>query len=157
MKKQYLYDVAFIRLMLIFILVIYHALCLHTGGWEPPFDNFHVIPFYDWFGILFSTWRLSAMTFISGLLLGYQAIKKNDALSFASCIVKKMKRLLLPCLIFSVIYYLIFFDLNAPVGQIILKLINGCGHLWFLPMIFWCFAITYFINKFTPPVGLLSY
>lgn len=31
-------------------------------------------------------------------------------------------------------------------GGEILLLINGIGHLWFLPMIFWCFVVTYVLE-----------
>ena len=48
---------------------------------------------------------------------------------------------LLPCLFFGIIYYMMFYDLQSPWYNIIWKLLNGCGHLWFLPMIFWCFVL----------------
>ena len=28
-----------------------------------------------------------------------------------------------------------------------MQILNGIGHLWFLPMIFWCFVITYVLEK----------
>lgn len=45
-----------------------------------------------------------------------------------------------------------FYDLQASWYNIIWKLLNGCGHLWFLPMIFWCFVLVYLI-EITPPYG----
>ena len=139
-------DVVAIRLSLIFLLVVYHALCIFTGAWDSPYTPAINIPTYDWLGMLTHSFQLETMVFISGLLLGYNALKKSNALSFNSCVVKKAKRILLPCLLFGIIYYVMFYDLQASWYNIIWKLLNGCGHLWFLPMIFWCFVLVYLIE-----------
>ena len=146
-------DVVAIRLSLIFLLVVYHALCIFTGAWDSPYTPAINIPTYDWLGMLMHSFRLETMVFISGLLLGYNASKKPNALSFNSCVVKKAKRILLPCLLFGIIYYVMFYDLQASWYNIIWKLLNGCGHLWFLPMIFWCFVLVYLIKITPPPYG----
>ena len=139
-------DVVAIRLSLIFLLVVYHALCIFTGAWDSPYTPAVSIPSYDWLGTLIHLSQMEALVFISGLLLGYYALKKPNALSFNSCVVKKAKRILLPCLLFGIIYYVMFYDLQASWYNIIWKLLNGCGHLWFLPMIFWCFVLVYLIE-----------
>lgn len=148
-------DVVAIRLSLIFLLVVYHALCIFTGAWDSPFISAIDIPIYNWLGTLINLSQLEAMVFISGLLLGYYALKKPNALSFNSCVVKKAKRILLPCLLFGIIYYVMFYDLQASWYSIVWKLLNGCGHLWFLPMIFWCFVLVYLI-EITPPIRQIS-
>ena len=145
-KKNFLMDVAAIRLSIIFLLVIYHSLCIFTGAWESPYSPPIQILIYDWFGKSIHLFQLETMVFISGLLFGYNAMSKVDSLSFHACVVKKAKRILLPGLFFGVIYYAMFYDLSAPWYTIIYKLLNGCGHLWFLPMIFWCFVFTYIIS-----------
>ena len=150
-KKHYLMDVVLMRLVLITLLIIYHALCIHTGAWQPPFEGFQQIAVYDWLGMLTRNFRLEAMVLISGSLLGYKLLRKPESLTFNICVVKKVKRILLPSILFSILYYIIFFDTNAPLPNILLRIANGCGHLWFLPMIFWCFVITYLIAKFIPP------
>lgn len=58
-------DVVLMRLALIFLLVLYHAFAIHTGGWLPPYTTFEPIPAYDWFGYFTHIFRLEAMTFIS--------------------------------------------------------------------------------------------
>ena len=148
-------DVAAIRLSIILLLVIYHSLCIFTGAWESPYSPPIQVPIYDCVGMAIHSFQLETMVFISGLLLGYYAIRKPKTMSFHACVVKKAKRILLPSLIFGIIYYIIFYDLSAPWYTIIFKLFNGCGHLWFLPMIFWCFVFTYLIS-ITPPVGFLK-
>ena len=97
----------------------------------------------DWITHFF---QLEAMTFISGLLLGYQCMRKPGYMNFHSCVVKKVKRILLPCVIFGVAYYWMFDDMSASFLHMTYEVLNGCGHLWFLPMIFWCFVLTYLIT-----------
>lgn len=41
---------------------------------------------------------------------------------------------------------MIFFDYTT-IGNAIYSVLNGCGHMWFLPMLFWCFIGTYIIEK----------
>ena len=93
-KRDFLMDVVAIRLSLILLLVVYHALCIYTGAWDSPFLTDIDIPFYDYLGMLIHSFQLETMVFISGLLLGYNALKKPKALSFHSCVVKKAKRIL---------------------------------------------------------------
>lgn len=148
-------DVVAIRLSFIFLLVVYHALCIFTGAWDSPYTPAINISIYNWLGNLIHLSQLEALVVISGLLFGYYALKKPNALSFNSCVVKKAKRILLPCLLFGIIYYVMFYDLQASWYNIIWKLLNGCGHLWFLPMIFWCFVLVYLI-EITPPAWQMS-
>ena len=35
-KKPLLYEISVIRPLVIFLLVVYHALCVFTGGWQSP-------------------------------------------------------------------------------------------------------------------------
>lgn len=150
-NKPMLMDVVLMRLSLIFLLVVYHALCIYTGGWEKPFAGFPDIPLYDWLGMLSHGFRLQSMVFISGLLFGYTLKRHPERLCFKGCVVRKAKRILLPCYIFGIAYWLMFCyppDLSySSIWGGIWFIINGIGHLWFLPMLFWCFVITYVLEK----------
>lgn len=154
MAKKYLMDVVLIRLTLIFLLVFYHAFCPFTGSWSPPSaENFHIIEVYRWIGAFSYQSKLEVMVFISGLLFGYTLTLHPERMTFNNCVLKKAKRILLPGLLFSILYYLLFYDLYAPWPTILHKLLNGCGHLWFLPMIFWCFVVSYLLELInTPPI-----
>lgn len=144
--KYYLMDVVFIRLMLIIFLILYHSLCIYTGSWRHPYEPFPEIDIYNWLGMLTHSFRLEGMVFISGLLFGYKLKRNPESLNFYSCVVRKAKRILLPSIIFGIVYYLLFYDLSASPWLIIYKILDGCGHLWFLPMIFWCFLLTYLLT-----------
>lgn len=155
-KKYFLSDVAAIRLLLIFLLVFYHAFApfCGIGTWEPIYPNSAIGNLgivYKVLGLLPHGFRLESMVFISGLLFGYTLKIHPERLSFNNCVLRKAKRILLPACIFGIVYYALFFDMSAPWYIITWKIINGCGHLWFLPMIFWCFVMTYVIAKY--PLG----
>lgn len=156
--NNFLLDVAVIRITLIFVLVFYHAFCPFTGAWDFPVYNVQPIELYKWLGLISHLFQLEAMVFISGLLFGYTLKRHPERLTFNYCVVKKAKRLLLPCLFFSAISYFLFYDLNEQWGTILLKLSNGVDHLWFLPMIFWCFVLCYITEclRIPPPIVLTA-
>ena len=60
----------------------------------------------------------------------------------------KAKRLLIPCLVFSLIYFLCFKSIDVKIWKAQLYgVISGEGHLWFLPMLFWCFVFLFILEK----------
>ena len=159
MAKKYLMDVVLIRLTLIFLLVFMHAFCPFTRWWQaPPASDFHIIGAYKWLALSMHHFRLEAMVFISGLLFGYTLKLHPERLTFHQCILKKAKRILLPGILFSALYYLMFFDHNAPWYVALYKVLCGCGHLWFLPMLFWCFVLCYILERhqMISPTAILS-
>lgn len=142
-----LVDVVIIRLSLIILLVLYHAFCIFSGAWQVP-DGYPQIPAYWWIAKTAYCFMLEAFVFISGYLYGYQVQKKGlHLISFKSTVLRKAKRLLLPCLFFGIVYYWMFYDWHKPFYEIGYILLNGAGHLWFLPMLFWCFVCVYVIEK----------
>lgn len=146
-KKKYLEDIVLLRLLLIFLLIWNHAFAPYSGKWD-AIPNIENIAVYKWLVLIVYHMRIQALIFISGYLLGYTSMRKPDALLFKNCVVKKIKRLLLPCIIFSIIYYVIFYDITRPLNQIAYTIINGAGHMWFLPMLFWCFCGVWLAEKF---------
>lgn len=138
--KKFLDDVCIIRIILIFMLIVYHSLCPYIGAWYNPlgFD----IPVYKWLCRLTYSCMLETFVFISGLLLGFQVLNKGrEALSFRHLVAGKAKRLLLPSIIFSTLYFVIFRYYTQPGTALDVAngIAEGLGHIWFLPMLFWCF------------------
>ena len=58
-------EVAFIRPILIFLLVIYHAFDIYAGGWIQP-EGYVDIPMYKDIAILSYSCMLETFVFISG-------------------------------------------------------------------------------------------
>ena len=87
--------------------------------------------------------------FISGYIFAYQSIDLARVSKFKDFVLSKLKRLYLPGLIFGVAYYFCFYNQGGfDLSMFLLKVTGGCGHLWFLPVLFWCFVVGWFLNKY---------
>ncbi len=133
------------RLFLIILLIIYHSFAPFSGNWE-AIGTKADIPTYRWIGNFSYSFFLESFVFISGLLLGSRSIKKplgNEGYGF---ILGKIKRLILPSVLFSITYFLCFYQWNG-VSDFAYTILNGSGHLWFLPMLFWLFVGLWILTK----------
>jgi fucose 4-O-acetylase-like acetyltransferase len=148
MAKEHLTEVDYIRVILIFTLVGFHAFAPFCGAWPPISDT--QIPTYWWVGKFYYSFMLEAFVFISGYVFGFQVRQKGAQLLSMNAIVRsKLKRLLLPSIVFSIIYLLIFgLKDGESIAQACYSIIDGRGHMWFLPMLFWCFIYIAFVEKF---------
>lgn len=61
-------------------------------------------------------------------------------------IINKLKRLILPSIIFSIMYFVLFYEYKG-IGDMVYSIINGCGHMWYLPMLFWCFVFGWLLEQ----------
>lgn len=104
-----------------------------------------MIPVYSWIGKTAYSIMLEAFVFISGYLYGV-SLRNNTSLELKSEIEKKARRLLLPCWIFGILYCMML-DKSDTIYQKVLNVIVGEAHLWFLPMLFWCFLATMIFEK----------
>ena len=147
MKKEFLYEVLPIRLFLIFTLVFYHAFAIFSGAWN-SIPNYPNIPIYSILDKLSYACLLETFVFISGYVFGYQVRKKGEStLNARSIFYKKFKRLIIPSIFFSIIYIAIFGNFNQPIYSLFYQILAGAGHMWFLPMLLWCFVGIYIIEK----------
>lgn len=143
--KKILPDVVIMRLILIVLLVLDHSFAPFSGMWKsiiPQYDN----ETYFFIGKLSYSFFLEAFVFISGLLAGYQAVKHPVALQGKEFVTKKFKRLYIPSIIFSLIYFACFSEWHG-MALFIRTILSGDGHMWFLPMLFWCFVILWAVSK----------
>lgn len=93
---KYLNDICLIRLLLIVLLVFYHSFCVFCGAWSVP-DGFPQNEVYWWMAKVPISFFLEVFTFISGYLFGNVVRSKGvRMLTFENCVVKKMKRLIIP-------------------------------------------------------------
>lgn len=146
MKKKILNDVLIIRILLIFLLIIYHSFAIFNGGWE-PLSGFPKIELYTWIADISYSFMLEMFVFISGLILGFQVLNRsNEFITKLSFLKKKAQRLLIPSIFFGILYVLI---IDKEFNWLsVYKILNGYAHMWFLPMLFLCFCYIYIINKF---------
>lgn len=128
------------RPILLVLLVAYHAFAPYCGAWSLP-ENIEPNVAYKWLALLCRAFRLEAFVFVSGYVFAMQVIQNNKFSSFKDLAVSKIKRLILPCWFFGLLYWLIF-RTTSP-----LKIFVGIGHLWYLPCLFWCFLSGFIIFK----------
>lgn len=136
-EKIRLDEVTLMRCILALLIVFMHSFTCYQGGWTEP-EGYVDIPLYKWIARTSFAFTLEAFVFISGYLFAFQRITLDRKTSLGTLVVNKLKRLILPSVIFSAIYFPLFFEYKG-VGNMVYSIINGCGHMWFLPMLFWCF------------------
>lgn len=148
-KSNIIYEVVPIRLFLIVMLVFYHAFAIFSGAWE-QLDGYPKIYVYDVMDKLSYACLLETFVFISGYILGYQVRWKGTAtvLKPQNIFWKKLKRLIIPSMLFSILYLLTLGDLSKSYLTLAYEVLCGVGHMWFLPMLFWCFIYVYLIEKY---------
>lgn len=94
---------------------------------------------YKWVAYLSQAFRLEAFVFVSGYIFQLQ-LRKHKFADIKSLAISKFKRLIIPCWIFGVFYYLILKPTATP-----LPIVVGIGHLWYLPTLFYCFIVAYWL------------
>lgn len=141
MNKIFFGEIAYIRIILIILLVFYHAFIIYNDGWHEPI-GFYPIELYKWLDRFSFAFMLEAFCMISGFIFGYQFYNNFIRKDF---IYSKIKRLIFPSIVFSLIYIIIFNEIKHV--ELPYEIFNGAGHLWFLPMLFWCFIISYTLLK----------
>lgn len=140
-NKGWLYEISFIRPILLILLVSYHAFCYNCDAWGIP-DGVTTNEVYKWIALLSRAFRLEGFVFVSGYVFALQVLKKNKFENIQLLIKSKFRRLIIPYFIFGIAYYCMFGLDKSPI-----ILLKGIGHLWYLPCLFWCFIGTYIIYK----------
>ena len=135
-------EVTLMRTILAVLIVFMHSFTCYQGSWTKP-EGYIDIPTYKWIARTAFAFTLEAFVFISGYLFAFQKITLNKS---GGVIINKLKRLILPSIIFSIPYFLIFYDYKG-IGNFLYSIVNGCGHMWYLPMLFWCFVGVVILQK----------
>lgn len=101
---------------------------------------------------LLKNFGLGVFTFISGFVLFYQSHKYE---AFTHFLIKKTKRILIPCLFWGCVYAMFFGSYMSSSWP---AAVNGT-HLWYLPMLFLCIVVTssHFYSKYPFVLVAFSY
>ena len=148
MASVRLTNVVVIRPILVVLLVFYHSFAIYGGSWE-PIEGFPEIKAYWWLDWLSYAFMLEMFVFVSGYTFGYQVrVKGESKLAAKSLFWAKFKRLMIPSILFSLLYMALFTGFNQPIQNIVYDVVIGYAHMWFLPMLFLCFVGVWIIEKF---------
>ena len=140
------------RPILIVLLVAYHAFCPWDGKWD-AFTGFMPNDAYKWFDRGVYAFMLESFVFISGYIWAFQRNEQGRKESLKQLISKKFNRLIVPSIVFSILYLLVLqpngLIINGIIGggKLLLTILGGAGHMWFLLMLFWCFVYTWLIEQ----------
>lgn len=149
--RKTLQDVVVLRLLLIFLLVAVHAFAIYNGVWRLP-EGIHEVKAYGWIAAFAYSFMLETFIFVSGYVYGYQVRTRYEGkVDFKTCVLKKLKRLMIPCIVFSIPYYFMFKYEPGFSMDTVLHIINGEGHMWFLRVLFQCFLILYLLELIRLP------
>lgn len=124
-------EVSFLRPFFLFAIVFYHCLCYYSKIW----NSVIVIPYYDFISRLLVGIGLGGFTCLSGYIFSIQLERKKYN-KLTLLIHKKTKRIIIPYFIYGII------TIITLKGQ---SFNNGPLHLWYLPFIFCCFIVGYFL------------
>ena len=133
------------RCILALLIVFMHSFTCYNGSWEQPV-GFVDIPAYKWLTRISFAFTLEAFVFISGYLTAFQRFTLRRNATCKSVVYSKFRRLFIPSILFSAAYFALFFQYKG-VGDLIYNIINGCGHMWFLPMLFWCYICGWILEQ----------
>lgn len=145
-NNQRLQEIDLIRPIAVLLIVVWHTFIIYQGGWHEP-ENYADVGAYWWlakFAIIFS---LELFTFVSGYVFSFQ--NTNKPKPFSVFVKGKARRLLLPGIVFSLLYILLITGVDniQSIPKLCEDLICGVGHLWYLTMLFVVFILSYFIVR----------
>lgn len=133
-------EIDLIRSILIVFVIAFHACCPYFAKtWVlTPSMSEEYRDIYTYIGHTLYNGMLEMYVLLSGFLYA-NTLKSKLTLFFCK---KKILHLYVPCILWGCIYSFFFCaDFN------IINILNGIGHLWFLPMLMWLFLIERQVNK----------
>lgn len=149
-QKIYITEICLIRLILVAMIVVHHTFAPFSPGmWEQIYPENIYIGVYSHLSRICMIAVMECFSFVSGWIFGYQVLTKGELmLNPRRLLASKFKRLIVPSLVFSILYILILtpYLLQDPWLSAVL-VIKGFGHLWYLPILFWCFVCLIILEK----------
>lgn len=140
-KKERLQSISIIRAISITFVVAFHAYGMMYASHFPATKELYRSIYFPINQFYFINIAMPMFVFVSAYLFAFLTAK-NKYPTFSYLIKNKIKRILLPYFCFGMIMMASTNNFHP------LELLSGgFWHLWFLPMIFWCFLITYLLSK----------
>jgi len=144
--SQKIDDLDLLRVLAITLVVLRHTFSPFTKDWNVSVYYDYSLPL-DFIGQYISTLSMPLFVFISGYIFSYLRNDLKKYSTYKILIKKKIKRLLIPYFLLGPIYIYLFLDFKYY-SDFLLNLWKGCGHLWFLLMLFLLFLFYYPFETF---------
>ena len=137
-------EIEYLRPILFVQLFFVHAFTIYTEtSWDIP-AGIESVDMYDWIARISYSCMLELFTFISGYVFYFVSNRKK--ITFSRLVLSKFRRLIIPSIIFSTLYYWLLMKHEGFSFLLIYEIICGKGHLWYLNMLFGCFLLSYFFK-----------
>lgn len=149
-QKKLLYEVSIIRPLVIFLLVLLHSFSKIEDVQIAGGGDYQLVSVYQWIKFMIAGFRIETIALVAGYVFSYQSHNLGRKYKFWPFVWKKFNRLMVPMIVFGLVYFFCFdFDATSfTISDFLLSLFSGCGHLWFLPMLFWCFIAIWIVDYF---------
>lgn len=144
-SKPILNDIVIMRLLLIVLLIVYHSFAPFCGAWRILDDGYNNVAYY-WIAKWSYSFFLEAFVFISGIVAGCSFARHPKKKIDRGFLKKKFKRLIIPSIVFSILYFALYKEWTG-IPLFCYNIIIGVAHMWFLPMLFWCFVGLFLVEK----------
>lgn len=146
MTHNKLQNIVILRSFAIIAVVLYHSYSPWLSSW-----NWYDCPVRNIYSYIFETaliGRMPLFVFVSGYLFSFLYITRGKYHNFIDFIQNKIKRLLVPCILFT---GLLCVCLQVDYLHVF---IYGGYHLWFLKMLFLCFMTCWCIARYVRSLKL---
>lgn len=140
-RSNYRYDIAILRLVSIIIIVFFHAYGMTYLHFSDDVNKLYSDVYRHFNESYLINLAMPMFVVISGYLYGRQLIANKYA-DLKSLVKDKFRRIMIPFFFFS-----IFFMLTTNSFSFHFFYRWAFWHLWFLPMLFWCFIISFIFRK----------
>ncbi|MDO5419500.1 MAG: acyltransferase family protein [Bacteroides sp.] len=147
MVQHPLNEIVLYRAVVTLLLIATHSFTIFSGGggdWPYP-PGIEPCNLYVWILHFAAHAMLGGFTFISGYLLVHQRDKMLQQ-SYKTFMFRKSRRLLLPGILFSLLYIWMFEE-HAFSALLRFCYTLSDGHMWYLPMLMWCLFYGYYLLK----------
>lgn len=139
-------EISVMRVLLTLLLLLYHSFAIFMGKW-PELPELTQIPSYSVIAKLSYSCVIEGYMYIAGFVFQKQ-IMENRFSSLKDVFLKKLHRLIIPNLIFGLLYFILFRDFKSLIDTLI-TIFMGVGHLWILPFFFIIFLMHYIFSRYT--------
>ena len=140
-KSGYRYDIAMLRLISIIVIVFFHAYGMTYVHFTEEVNKMYSDLYEAFNQSYLINIAMPLFVVISGYLFGGQLIR-NRYQHIGEVFKAKFKRIMMPFFVFTFIFMVTTNSLSVkPFYQ------WTYWHLWFLPMLFWCFILVFLFKK----------
>lgn len=146
--KDNVHEVDFLRIFATASLLVWHCFYCPIGRWALLEEDSLIHFLMKTSSYLIPDANMPLFTFISGFLFYFLFKEKGKYRDFLPFVTGKVKRLLVPFLFFGLLLPLS--SIGYPDVLVFVRdkmLVGEGGHLWYCPMLFWCFIFAFVLLK----------